>query len=102
LPSVRRLDGQEFKKYGTDPAVADTDGDGCKDWIEIVDLDGNRQANINDVYIVAARAYPPRQANTVETILCDLDGNRQVANSDVYLAAQNSTLVKSHAPCSAE
>jgi hypothetical protein len=95
-------DGWEFRKYGTDPSVVDTDGDSCKDWIEIVDLDGNRVANINDVYIVAARAVPPQPANTVETVLCDLDGNGTVNINDVYLAAQNSNLVKAHSSCPSE
>ena len=94
---VEFSDGREFKKYGTDPAVVDTDGDVCKDWIEIVDLDGNRRSDINDVYIVAARAFPPQPANTVETILCDLDGNLLVNNNDVYAAALNSKLVRGSA-----
>jgi len=98
---VEFTDGWEFRKYGTDPSVVDTDGDSCKDWIEIVDLDGNRVANINDVYIVAGRVFPPT-ADPVEKALCDLDGNGKVNINDVYLAAQNSDLVKPYSLCPPE
>jgi hypothetical protein len=98
---VEFTDGWEFRKYGTAPSVADTDGDICTDWIEIVDLDGNRVSNINDVYIVAARAFPPT-ADPVEKALCDLDGNGVLNINDVYLAAQNSNLVKPHSLCPSE
>jgi hypothetical protein len=83
----------------TDPA--DSDGDDCADWIEIVDLDGNRVAGINDVYIVAGRAFPP-STDPVEKALCDLDGNSAVNINDVYLAALNSNPVRAHSPCGSE
>jgi len=98
---VEFTDGREFRKYGTDPSVVDTDGDICADWIEIVDLDGNRVVNINDVFIVASRAFPPT-ADPAEKALCDLDGNGTVNINDVYSAAQNSGLVKAHSPCGSE
>jgi len=50
------IDGVEFRGYGLKPAVVDSDADGCADWIEIVDVNGSRQANISDVYLVAMRA----------------------------------------------
>jgi hypothetical protein len=98
---VEFTDGREFKKYGTDPAVADTDGDSCKDWIEIVDLDGNRVSNINDVYIVAARAFA-RTTDPVEKALFDLDGNGVLSANDVYLATFNSKLAKANSLCPSE
>jgi hypothetical protein len=91
----------ELRVYGSNPSSSDSDGDGCADWIEIVDLDGNRQSNINDVYIVAGRVFPPT-TDPVEKALCDLDGNGVLNINDVYLAAQNSNLVKPHSPCPPE
>jgi hypothetical protein len=94
--------GDSFPGYTACINPADSDGDGCADWIEIVDLDGNRVSNINDVYSVAARAFPPQPVSTVETVLCDLDGNGVLNINDVYLAAQNSNLTKAHSPCGPE
>jgi serine protease len=90
-------DGREFRKYGVDPAVGDTDGDVCPDWVEIVDLDGNRASSISDVYTIAGYAFPGTPVGSVETALCDLDGNLVVSINDVYLAALNSTWVRGSA-----
>jgi hypothetical protein len=96
------LASDSFPGYNACINPADSDGDICEDWIEIVDLDGNRVSNVNDVYIVIARAFPPQPANTVETVLCDLDGNGTVNINDVYLAVLNSNLVKAHSPCGSD
>jgi hypothetical protein len=90
-------DGVEFKKHGTAPGIADTDGDSCDDWIEIVDFDGNRVAGLNDVYIVAGYAFPSRPANTLELKMVDLDANLYLNVGDVYAAALNSSLARGSA-----
>ena len=94
--------GDSFPGYTACINPADSDGDGCADWIEIVDLDGNRVSNINDVYSVAVRVFPSQPVSTVETVLCDLDGNSVLNINDVYLAAKNSNLVKAHSHCPSE
>jgi hypothetical protein len=93
--------GDTAPGYTTCADPTDSDGDGCADWIEIVDLDGNRVSNINDVFIVASRAFP-LTTDPVEKSLCDLDGNGTVNINDVYRAAQNSNLVKAHNLCPPE
>jgi len=87
-------DSTEAFRYALGIANNDTDGDGCPDWVEITDLDGNREANINDVFEVAPRAFPGGPVTTLEGRLCDLDANLDVNINDVYVAAQNSAFVR--------
>ena len=84
--------------------MVDTDGDsaggdGCEDDKQIVDVNGDGQANILDILAIAiidlvAGAYDP-----VSEAVADI--NKDGANNilDVFLAALNSTLVEPHAPC---
>ena len=58
-------DDVEVRGWGTNPYSVDSDGDACPDDKEIVDIDGNRQANILDVLWVAKMALsltPPHPA----------------------------------------
>jgi hypothetical protein len=93
--------GDVFPDYSfcTDPT--DSDGDGCEDWIEIVDVNGSRQANIFDVLLVAKRAFDIIPASDSDNVL-DINKNRAVNVVDQLLAAQNSTLLRPHTPCGPE
>ena len=79
----------------------DSDGDGCADWVEIVDIDGSRSATVLDVLHFAKRAFgviPPSDSDA----LFDLNKNGVVNLLDALLAAQNSTLVRNNFPCASE
>lgn len=79
----------------------DSDGDACADWIEIVDVNGNRKADINDVMFVAKRALGLAPASDSDPVL-DMDKNGSVNTSDALMAAKNSVLVKPHSACGSE
>jgi hypothetical protein len=92
--------------YGTSPYSIDSDGDsgglnnGCRDDKQIVDVNGDGQANILDIQPIArinlltSGVYDP-----VSKAVADI--NKDGANNilDVQLAVLNSTLVEPHDPC---
>jgi len=78
--------------YNTSIANKDSDGDGCEDWIEIVDVNGNRSAEILDAWAVAKPLLP--------SDVLDIDKSGVPGGAgDVNLAVSNSQLVKAHAAC---
>jgi hypothetical protein len=48
-------DGAEVKFYGTDPSNGDTDTDGCDDFREVVDFNGDRNVNAGDAAALSGR-----------------------------------------------
>jgi parallel beta-helix repeat protein len=93
--------GDSFPGYTACINPADSDGDGCEDWIEIVDVNGNRAADIVDILWFAKRAFDIIPASDSDYVL-DINKNGAVDIVDVLLAAQNSTLLKPHSPCGSE
>jgi hypothetical protein len=93
--------GDTTPGYTTCANPTDSDGDGCEDWIEIVDVNGNREANTVDVLLVAQRGMAGGPATDSDPLL-DLNKNGSVNSVDVLLAAQNSTLVRPHSACPSE
>jgi C1A family cysteine protease len=90
--------GDTTPGYTTCADPTDSDGDGCADWIEIVDMNGSRQANIVDVMRVAKRAQgqtPPSDSDYV----FDINKNGVVNTVDVLLAVRNSNLLRPHSAC---
>jgi len=98
---IEILDSIEAFGYNTAIANKDTDGDGCADWIEIVDVNGNRSAEILDAWLVARTSAPSDSDNVL-----DINKNGRPPNpplpdpNDIGLAVSNSQMVKTHAPCS--
>jgi len=90
--------GDTTPGYTTCANPTDSDGDGCADWIEIVDINGNRSANIVDVQLVSQRAFNIIPASDSDNVL-DINKSGAVNIVDVLLAAQNSSLVKPHSTC---
>ena len=87
----------QIEAYGYNTSISnkDSDGDGCEDWIEIVDLNGNRAADVLDAWLVA-KVLPASDSDNVR----DIDkGGVPGAPADVALAVSNSQMVKTHAPC---
>ncbi len=87
--------------YNTEPNYGDSDLDGCADWIEIVDVNGNRQAEILDVQWVVKRMFNIVPASDSDAVM-DMDKNGSVNLVDALLAAKNSNLVRSHSQCAPE
>jgi hypothetical protein len=88
-------DGLELRGWGTSPVSRDTDVDGCEDDNEIVDINGDKQANILDLWWIGrmiAGVTPPHPALDMNK-----DGTMNIL--DGQLAALNSTLVESHPVC---
>jgi hypothetical protein len=92
------FNGDTFPSYTACSDSTDSDGDGCADWIEIVDVDGSKQANLLDVMWIAKRMFNIIPASDSDPVL-DTDKSGVVNLIDGLLAAKNSTLVKNHAPC---
>jgi hypothetical protein len=91
--------------YGTSPFSTDTDGDsggnnnGCRDDKQIVDVNGDGQANILDVFAVAKIALVPGSYDPVSQAAADIDKDGENTALDAMLAGKNSTLVEPHATC---
>ena len=87
----------KIEAFGYNTAVSnkDTDGDGCEDWVEIADVNGDRVSNIIDVQWVAKRVFNVVGASDSDPIF-DIDKNGAINVLDVQLEAQNSSLVKSN------
>jgi hypothetical protein len=90
--------------YGTSPTTRDTDGDsrgndGCQDDKQIVDVNGDGQANILDVQAVARIALVKGSYDPVSKAVADINKDRVNNILDVMVAALNSTLVEPHNVC---
>jgi hypothetical protein len=98
------FDCVEEMGYGTSPFSTDTDGDssgndGCQDDKQIVNVDGDGQANILDVMAVASIALTSGPFDPISQAVADIDKDGVNTVLDVMLAALNSTLVEPHTPC---
>jgi YVTN family beta-propeller protein len=93
--------GDTFPGWTACTDAADSDGDSCADWIEIVDVNGNRLADILDVLFVAKRALGINPASDSDLVL-DIDKNGSVTILDALVAAKNSNLLRPHNKCGPE
>jgi hypothetical protein len=113
------LDKYEAFGYGLLIANQDTDGDGCADWVEIHDLNGDRTANSTDVGLMNKRfagkiasdctgTYPACAAGTgVSDKMFDVNKDGSITSADTGQMNKNNCLYKSGtggcgAPCAAE
>jgi hypothetical protein len=90
--------------YGMSPNSTDTDGDssgndGCQDDKQIVDVNGDGQANILDVVAVARIALTSGPFDPISQAAADMDKNGANNILDVLLAARNSTLMEPRNVC---
>jgi hypothetical protein len=91
--------GDMFPGYSACTDPTDSDGDGCADWIEIVDVNGNRTANTVDVLVFVMRGMAGGPGDAIGDKLLDLNKNGRVNSVDVLLAAQNSSMLRPHSTC---
>ena len=94
--------GDTTPGYTTCANPTDSDGDGCEDWIEMVDVNGNRTANSVDVLVFVMRGMAGGPGDAVGDKILDLNKNGSVNSVDVLLAAKNSTMLKAHATCGSD
>ena len=85
----------EIRGYGTMAANKDSDGDGCEDWIEIADVNGDRVSSILDLQWVAKRVFNVVGASDSDPIF-DLTKDGAMGILDLQLEAKNSSLVKAN------
>jgi len=81
------LDKWEECKWGSSATVIDSDGDTLGDCKEAADVDGNGQANLNDV-VATAKAALLADAAFGKDGDFDIDGNSQVNLNDVVQEAK--------------
>jgi hypothetical protein len=98
------FDCVEEMGWGTSPSSTDTDGDssgsdGCQDDKQIVDVNGDGQANVLDVMAVARIAFTAGPFDPVSRAAADIDKDGTNGVLDVMLAAKNSSLVEPHTSC---
>lgn len=88
-------DGVEVRGWGSSPISVDTDFDGCQDWVEIVDINGDGKAALVDVWWVARMAFDivPKHG------ALDINKDGLLNVLDAYTAAINSGLVRPGAQC---
>ncbi len=91
-------DGIEFRGYGTSLSAGDTDNDACEDWIEIVDINGDRYADITDISFIAQRAFGSITDPGSDHVL-DINQDGYVDITDVFIAVRNSGVVRDNYYC---
>jgi hypothetical protein len=84
-------DGWERCKWGTNPLVADTDGDGVSDCREAADVDGTGVPTIADAVIIAKSAQLAGVGFGKDWIY-DFDGRGSINIADAVLVAQLATI----------
>ncbi|MGD0116174.1 MAG: dockerin type I domain-containing protein, partial [Dehalococcoidia bacterium] len=83
--------------YPGDPAVgysscanpSDSDGDSCPDWLEMMDVNGDRQVNTDDLLILAKRmggVFPP---NPIQDAVLDVNHDGAINTTDLLMLAKN-------------
>jgi Bacterial TSP3 repeat len=84
-------DAQELQGYGTAIARKDTDGDGCADWIEIMDITGDRKVTVADQTNLAKRAalLPGFEADVISDAIYDVSKDGKISVQDQTLMAKN-------------
>ena len=68
---------------------ADSDGDGCADSVEMVDINGDRKADGRDLYLLARRAANIIPPDPVSDKVFDINQDGKINGLDQYLVARN-------------
>lgn len=78
---------------------ADTDGDGCPDWLEIADVNNDRRSNVTDLLLVAYRisgTFPP---DPVQDAVLDMNHDSMVGAADFWMTAVNTCAYRGDTVC---
>ena len=84
-------DSIELQGYGTAIGRKDTDGDGCSDWIEVMDVNGDRKVSVSDQTALAKRGalLPGFEADVVSDAIYDVNKDGKISVGDQTLMAKN-------------
>jgi len=101
------IDQVEAYGYNTGLANKDTDGDGCDDWVEIHDINGDRTVDSSDYSLLAKRfankilsdctggVYPGAvPCSCVSDLIFDVNKDGTIDSSDISSMGKNSCLLK--------
>ncbi len=69
----------------------DSDGDGCPDWVEMFDMNGDKQVGATDLYLVAIRVGGQVSPNDLRDAVLDTNHDGIIGSTDLYLVAVNGT-----------
>jgi len=88
----------ELKGYYTNASLRDTDGDGCDDWLEIMDINGDRVNSVGDLSALAKRGSPSPPVNftpdPISDPIYDVNKDGLISVGDLSLMARNSCVIK--------
>ena len=90
-------DGTEVRGWGTSPALKDSDNDGCDDDKEIVDINGDRIANVLDRTHIAFGAFAVQNGDAIAGL--DLNRDGRVNALDIFLVCINTSPAEPSANC---
>jgi len=92
--------GDGYPGYTTCTDATDSDGDGCADWIEVHDLNGDRRVSGADLLILAkAVSGSLPSTDPVSFDIYDVNQDGRLAGSDLLQIAKNNCLVKPWGGC---
>jgi hypothetical protein len=78
----------EQRGYGSSPTSADSDSDGCPDFVEIASVDNDRSVDDSDRLAVARRALKIWGPSVDQDYVFDIDKNGFVGDPDRLFAAR--------------
>jgi len=89
-------DDIEIKGYWSNATNQDTDGDGCSDWMEVMDLNFDRKVNVSDQVALAKRAggLAGFGGDPQSDSIYDVNKDGKINVSDQVLLAKNTCTLK--------
>ncbi len=84
------FNGDTTPGWATCVVPQDSDGDGCSDMVEVLDIDGNRRADIGDFLLLTMRKIGVTPPDPVSDGIFDVDKNTRIDVGDQLLQAVNS------------
>jgi len=98
VPPLEINDNIEIEGYYTNASLRDTDGDGCDDWLEIMDVNGDRSNTVGDLSALAKRSAtnPPAGygPDPISDGIYDVNKDTLITVGDLSLMARNTCLTK--------
>jgi hypothetical protein len=88
IPDITEIEG-----YNTNPANVDTDSDGCYDFAQITDVNGDGVVNTTDIRIVAGKTSSSATYNAADWEILDVNKDNVINTSDIRLVAGNQCIV---------
>jgi len=86
--------GDTYAGWATCVVPQDSDGDGCADMVEVLDLNGDRRANVGDTLLLAMRKIYPADGSTPPDTMSDgifdINKDGRIDVGDQLLQAVNS------------